>query len=164
LRRPRSSSALRWPWRCCSMKRERGWTTGGSTRAWRKIRARQLEREPNCRECGAPAAEVDHIVRLADGGSFSDPGNQRALEGARPAGPSQGLPRQAFRDTRGGQFFVSSHGGVTSRCRLTASLSTSPAATPPAAAVRAPRPLRGVPTGRGGGAALAVRHHPAADR
>ena len=29
---------------------------------------------------------------------------------------------------------------------------------------RAPRPLRGVPAGRGGGAAVAVRDHPAADR
>jgi hypothetical protein len=37
-------------------------------------------------------------------------GLQRALEGARPAGPSQGLPGQAFRATQGGQFFVSSGG------------------------------------------------------
>lgn len=28
---------------------------------WRKIRQAQLEREPLCRDCGAPATEVDHI-------------------------------------------------------------------------------------------------------
>ena len=28
---------------------------------WRAIRKAQLEREPLCRDCGAPANEVDHI-------------------------------------------------------------------------------------------------------
>ena len=42
---------------------------GGSTRAWRKVRARVLARDRyRCQLCGAPASEVDHIVRVADGG------------------------------------------------------------------------------------------------
>ena len=32
-----------------------------NSRQWRKIRQAQLEREPLCRDCGAPANEVDHI-------------------------------------------------------------------------------------------------------
>jgi 5-methylcytosine-specific restriction endonuclease McrA len=52
--------------------------------AWQKIRAEQLEREPDCRECARqgrqiPAAEVDHIVALADGGAFDAPDNLQSL-------------------------------------------------------------------------------------
>ena len=48
-------------------------------------------------------------------------GLQRALEGARPAGPSRGLPGQACRDTETPTQGVSSlcRQGVNSRCRLT---------------------------------------------
>lgn len=31
------------------------------SKQWRSIRQAQLEREPLCRHCGAPATEVDHI-------------------------------------------------------------------------------------------------------
>lgn len=37
--------------------------------AWRKIRKQQLEREPQCRKCGAQASHVDHVVAKAQGGS-----------------------------------------------------------------------------------------------
>lgn len=29
---------------------------------WRRLRAAHLREHPNCRRCGAPAREVDHIV------------------------------------------------------------------------------------------------------
>ena len=58
--------------------RARGWRNG-STSAWRKIRARQLEAHPVCAFCDSPATEVDHITRLADGGAFADPANLRSL-------------------------------------------------------------------------------------
>ncbi len=42
----------------------------GSTRAWRTTRAKILTRDQHrCGLCGQPGDEVDHIVRLADGGS-----------------------------------------------------------------------------------------------
>jgi len=44
---------------------------------WRVIRRRVLKAEPNCRNCGAPATEVDHIVSLKDGGTH-------ALDNLRP--------------------------------------------------------------------------------
>jgi len=41
----------------------------GSTRQWRNIRARVLERDGwRCRYCGGPANHVDHVVPLARGG------------------------------------------------------------------------------------------------
>ena len=41
----------------------------GSTRAWRNLRARVLERDRHrCQQCGAPATEVDHLIQVADGG------------------------------------------------------------------------------------------------
>lgn len=41
----------------------------GSTRAWRKLRARVLAEEPVCRWCGnAPSDQVDHIVPRVAGG------------------------------------------------------------------------------------------------
>jgi 5-methylcytosine-specific restriction protein A len=42
------------------------------------IRSAQLAREPRCRGCGAVATEVDHIARLADGGS-DHPRNLQSL-------------------------------------------------------------------------------------
>lgn len=42
---------------------------GGSTRAWRKVRTRALERDRyRCQACGKPATEVDHLIPVADGG------------------------------------------------------------------------------------------------
>ena len=45
---------------------------------WPAIRARVLAEEPNCRVCGAPSTEVDHILPLAMGGTH-DRSNLRAL-------------------------------------------------------------------------------------
>jgi 5-methylcytosine-specific restriction protein A len=42
---------------------------GGETATWPRDRARVLREEPECRLCGAPATQVDHIVPLAQGGS-----------------------------------------------------------------------------------------------
>jgi 5-methylcytosine-specific restriction protein A len=46
---------------------------------WRILRDRVKREEPNCRRCGAPSTDVDHIVPLADGGAFSDRANLQAL-------------------------------------------------------------------------------------
>jgi 5-methylcytosine-specific restriction enzyme A len=35
---------------------------------WTKTRREQLQREPNCRVCGAPATEADHVINRAAGG------------------------------------------------------------------------------------------------
>ena len=54
-------------------------------RRWQKLQAEQLEREPFCRLCAAEgkgqvnAFEVDHILALADGGSFDDAANLQSL-------------------------------------------------------------------------------------
>ena len=45
---------------------------------WPAIRARQLLTYPLCRVCGAVASEVDHIIRLRDGGSHA-PANLQSL-------------------------------------------------------------------------------------
>lgn len=51
----------------------------GSSRSWRRIRAQILALDGyRCQICGEPASEVDHIRRLADGGSDS-PHNLRSL-------------------------------------------------------------------------------------
>lgn len=43
---------------------------GGSTRAWRRVRSRVLQRDGHrCQQCGGPATEVDHLIPVADGGS-----------------------------------------------------------------------------------------------
>jgi len=36
---------------------------------WEKVRAAHLAMEPACRDCGAPATDVDHIQRKRGGGS-----------------------------------------------------------------------------------------------
>jgi 5-methylcytosine-specific restriction endonuclease McrA len=46
--------------------------------AWQRIRAAHLAIEPDCRSCGEPATDVDHIVRKRDGGSDDDD-NLRSL-------------------------------------------------------------------------------------
>jgi len=51
----------------------------GSTRSWRRLRAIVLARDGHrCRVCGQPAAEVDHIIRVIDGGT-DHPSNLRSL-------------------------------------------------------------------------------------
>jgi 5-methylcytosine-specific restriction protein A len=51
----------------------------GSTRAWRSVRSIILARDRYaCQLCGGTATEVDHIRRVADGGS-DHPSNLRAL-------------------------------------------------------------------------------------
>ncbi|WP_233866690.1 HNH endonuclease [Paraburkholderia adhaesiva] len=52
-------------------------------RKWLRIRARQLRRHPLCARClraghVTEATEVDHIVRVADGGT-DDPSNLQSL-------------------------------------------------------------------------------------
>src|SRR3990167_2268648 len=37
--------------------------------AWRVIRAEHLRMEPDCRVCGRPATDVDHVRSRANGGS-----------------------------------------------------------------------------------------------
>jgi 5-methylcytosine-specific restriction endonuclease McrA len=65
--------SCRWP-TCPNRVRRSGFCSehGGSRRvttghyggSWPGIRAQQLQREPNCRACGRPATEVDHIRPL----------------------------------------------------------------------------------------------------
>lgn len=59
--------------------------SGGSTRAWRRLRAFVLDRDGwACRvevdgvPCGAYADTADHVVPLSEGGAQLDPGNVRA--------------------------------------------------------------------------------------
>ncbi|WP_084516538.1 HNH endonuclease [Microtetraspora niveoalba] len=58
---------------------KQGAWAGGSTRRWRRVRGQHLRAEPTCRRCGAPADEVDHIVRLEDGGARFDHRNLQSL-------------------------------------------------------------------------------------
>lgn len=58
--------------------RSKAWGKG-STRRWRELRARVLDDEPDCRRCGRPSTEVDHIRPLSEGGSKWDRANLQAL-------------------------------------------------------------------------------------
>ncbi|MDX6436767.1 MAG: 5-methylcytosine-specific restriction enzyme [Gaiellaceae bacterium] len=52
---------------------------GGSTRAWRRLRARVLVRDDyRCQHCGKPATHADHVLPKAAGGS-DHIGNLEAL-------------------------------------------------------------------------------------
>lgn len=56
----------------CASHPNRAWRGGGSTAAWRRLRALVLSAEPICRLCKrAPATEVDHIVPRVLGGADS---------------------------------------------------------------------------------------------
>ena len=48
---------------------------------WLRIRARQLSRQPLCEACDPPrpAAHVDHIKRIRDGGAKREPSNLMSL-------------------------------------------------------------------------------------
>jgi 5-methylcytosine-specific restriction endonuclease McrA len=57
---------------CTRHQTKPGQRTGrprGSTRAYRKARARVLARTNTCRYCGAPATETDHVLPVARGGT-----------------------------------------------------------------------------------------------
>lgn len=50
----------------------------GSSRAWRRVRARVLTASDVCGICGEPGADsVDHIVPVSKGGAELDPANLR---------------------------------------------------------------------------------------
>lgn len=53
-------------------------TQRGYGHRWRKQRARTLRHEPQCRMCGAPATELDHIIPKHLGGT-DDPQNCQPL-------------------------------------------------------------------------------------
>lgn len=66
--------------------RKRAWCSKKCVRAylmttcWATILAAVMRRDRRaCRMCGARATEVDHIVELADGGSFHELSNLRAM-------------------------------------------------------------------------------------
>ncbi|HLF76430.1 MAG TPA: DNA methyltransferase [Dehalococcoidia bacterium] len=44
-------------------------TQQGYGSGWRRLRKQVLREEPNCRRCGAPSTDVDHIVPRRQGGS-----------------------------------------------------------------------------------------------
>lgn len=46
---------------------------------WAKLRAQVLREEPQCRTCGAPTTDVDHIVPTQDGGAPFDRANLQGL-------------------------------------------------------------------------------------
>jgi 5-methylcytosine-specific restriction protein A len=88
----------------CAEHRKRyggsGWaqrpSTGDYGAEWRRIRARVLGEEPNCRLCGAPATEVDHILPIAIGGTH-DRANLRALCRADHKAATAAMPRRRKR-------------------------------------------------------------------
>jgi 5-methylcytosine-specific restriction protein A len=46
-----------------------------STARWKTLRRSQLRKQPWCEtsDCDNPATDVDHVVRVADGGDFWNP-------------------------------------------------------------------------------------------
>lgn len=51
-----------------------------SSPAWRSLRARVLKEEPVCRVCGVnPSTQVDHLLPVAEGGSFFARDNCRGI-------------------------------------------------------------------------------------
>lgn len=44
-----------------------------------RFRREVLRREPNCRACGQPATEADHIIPISQGGAPTDTANGQAL-------------------------------------------------------------------------------------
>jgi 5-methylcytosine-specific restriction protein A len=58
-----------------------GQPSSGYGARWARLRAQVLAEEPQCRLCGAPATEVDHIQAKAFGGT-DDRSNLQALDTA----------------------------------------------------------------------------------
>lgn len=63
----------------CDQCQPNGWATHPSARNTRYSRTETrafhravLAREPNCRQCGAPATQADHIIPVSQGGT-NDP-------------------------------------------------------------------------------------------
>jgi 5-methylcytosine-specific restriction protein A len=98
----------RWP--ICPTKLERpgycdqhrkklgsGWaqrpSKGDDRGEWPRIRARVLAEEPNCRLCGAPATEVNHVLPIAMGGTHHR-SNLRALCSADHKVVTAAIPRR----------------------------------------------------------------------
>lgn len=50
-----------------------------STKRWRLLRRAILTAEPLCRDCGAIATDVDHIVPMEEGGEAWAPANLQPL-------------------------------------------------------------------------------------
>lgn len=44
-----------------------------------RFRKEVLRREPNCRYCGAPATDADHIIPVSEGGALTDTANGQGL-------------------------------------------------------------------------------------
>lgn len=72
------------------------------SRAWRERRARQLEAEPNCRQCGAPATIADHIHNIGSGGDPDGPLQSLCLKCHNRKTASEG-GKAAKANRRGGQ-------------------------------------------------------------
>lgn len=49
------------------------------TQRWKKLSRSIRAAEPNCRLCGSPAWQTDHIVATVDGGDMWDPANLQPL-------------------------------------------------------------------------------------
>ncbi|MCY9786844.1 HNH endonuclease [Nocardiopsis sp. EMB25] len=62
------------PWQ----RRSKAWGSGGS-RKWRALRDKVLRDEPNCRSCGQPATQVDHIRPLSKRGAKFDKANLQPI-------------------------------------------------------------------------------------
>jgi 5-methylcytosine-specific restriction protein A len=68
-----AQQARRWSDARRATAAERGYDA-----AWRKQRAAYLKRNRECVNCGAPATDLHHITRMADGGTDDD-GNLEPL-------------------------------------------------------------------------------------
>jgi 5-methylcytosine-specific restriction enzyme A len=70
------------PKHCATYGGGSGWaqrpSSGDYRGNWPALRKRVLTEEPNCRLCGAPATEVDHILPIAVGGTH-ERANLRSL-------------------------------------------------------------------------------------
>ncbi|MGW1678515.1 HNH endonuclease [Saccharopolyspora sp. NPDC002376] len=65
----------RKPWQ----RRSRHQPRGRLARRDIAFKAEHLRREPNCRSCGRPAEQVDHIRPLSQGGAMFDHANAQSL-------------------------------------------------------------------------------------
>lgn len=83
---PRCSTLIAGGQRYCDSHQPIGWDTHPSKRnqtytreETRAFRRAVLAREPNCRRCGKPATQADHIVAVADGGTNDAATNGQGL-------------------------------------------------------------------------------------